>query len=247
MQPAKLDKKLQKVYERALPFLGVNCKIEQEWRALLEMYQGLPLPNFPLVALAEKASFLLGNWGFHGQVPSDALAMVCENLLVEVGLYGSPLNLNYENYGHLSTEATWFHNLWNLTHSFNTTLTFRMEDQVHGAREHDHSLMSEFFHVGCHGNDLSALNIVCCIHNLIHLSDTSQCNGITMDEFVVSDYAKILHLHIFPREEPLAADFRLWRDAIHQLCAGTTTLPVLLGRFIRLPQMACRWFTTADA
>jgi hypothetical protein len=88
------------------------------------MYQGLSVPNFPLVTLAEMVSFLLGNWGFHSQVPSDALAMAYENLLVEVGLYGIPLDWNYEDYGHLSTEATWFHNLWNLTHLLNTTLTF---------------------------------------------------------------------------------------------------------------------------
>jgi hypothetical protein len=35
-----------------------------------------------------------------------------------------------------------------------------------------------------------------------------------LDEFVVLDYAKHFHLHVFQREEPLAADFRLWRNAI---------------------------------
>jgi hypothetical protein len=170
------------------------------------------------MALAEKVSFLLGNWGFHGQVPSDALAMAYENLLIEVDLYGSPLDWNYKNYGHLSTEATWLHNLWNLAHSFNAILTFQMEDQVHGTREHNRSLMSEFFHVGYHGNDLAALNIVCRLRNLIHLSNISKYNGIPLDEFVVSDYAKILHLHVFPREEPLASDFRLWCNGIHRLC-----------------------------
>ena len=61
MSPLKLDKKFQKVYEKALPFLGVNRKIKCEWRTLPEMYQGLGLPNFPLIALSSKISFLLGN------------------------------------------------------------------------------------------------------------------------------------------------------------------------------------------
>jgi hypothetical protein len=61
MQPSKLDKKLQRVYGRALPFLGINFKIKREWRTLPEMYQGLSLPNFSLVALAEKVFFLLRN------------------------------------------------------------------------------------------------------------------------------------------------------------------------------------------
>jgi hypothetical protein len=88
----KADKKFQKVYKKALPFLGVSCKINQEWRTLPEMYQGLALSNFPLVALAKKVSFLLGNWGFLGQVPSDVLAMAYKNFVMEVGLYGCPLD-----------------------------------------------------------------------------------------------------------------------------------------------------------
>jgi hypothetical protein len=54
------------------------------------------MPNVPLVALAEKVSFLLGNWGFAGQAHSDALAMVFDNFLIEVGLYGSPLGLELQ-------------------------------------------------------------------------------------------------------------------------------------------------------
>ncbi len=70
------------------------------------------MPNVPLVALAEKVHFLLGNWGFAGQAHSDALAMVFDNFLIEVGLYGSPLYWSHKDYGNLSTESTWFHNLW---------------------------------------------------------------------------------------------------------------------------------------
>jgi hypothetical protein len=112
------------------------------------MYQGLALPNFPLVALAEKISFLLSNWGFYGQAHSDALAMANDNFLVEVGFYGSPLDWNYEDYGHLSTVDTWFCNLWNLTDTFNATLSFRAEDQAHRVCKHNRPLMFEFFHMG---------------------------------------------------------------------------------------------------
>ena len=53
------------------------------------------MPNFPLLALSEKLTFLVGNWGLIGQAHSDALAMAYENFLIEVGLYGSPLNWKY--------------------------------------------------------------------------------------------------------------------------------------------------------
>jgi hypothetical protein len=74
--------------------------------------------------------------------------MAFENFLIEVGLYGSSLYWNYKDYGHLTTEASWFHNLWNITHLCNGTLTFCTKDQVHSAREHNRSLMLEFFRVG---------------------------------------------------------------------------------------------------
>jgi hypothetical protein len=108
MHPKKLDTQVQCIYAKALPFLGVNGNIKREWRTLPEQYQGLGMPNMLLVALADKLSFLLVNWGFHGQAHSNALAMVHENFLMEVGMYGSPLKWSYEEYGHLGTEATWF-------------------------------------------------------------------------------------------------------------------------------------------
>ncbi len=70
LHPKKLDAMIQRVYEKALPSLGVNRKIKKEWRTLPEMYQGIALPNLPLLALSEKVSFLLRNWGFrHTAIP----------------------------------------------------------------------------------------------------------------------------------------------------------------------------------
>jgi hypothetical protein len=86
MPPKQLDGCIQHFYVKALPFLGVNCKIKKKWKTLPEMYQGLALPNLPLVALSDKISFLLGNLGFNGQAHSSALAIAYDNFLVEVGL-----------------------------------------------------------------------------------------------------------------------------------------------------------------
>ncbi len=161
MLPTKLDKIIQQVYERALPFLSVNCKIKKEWRTLPEMYQGLVLPNFPLVALSAKV-FLLENWGFSGRAHSDALAMAYENFI----FYGgggplrSPFSYSYEDYGHLSMKETRLKNLWLLTHTFKAELVFHEEDRVTGLQEGNRPLMSEFFCVGYRGKELEALNVV---------------------------------------------------------------------------------------
>jgi hypothetical protein len=112
MHPKKLDAQVQRIHTKALPFLGVNDNIEKEWRILPEQYQGLGMQNILLATLAEKLSFLVSNWGFHGQAHSDSLAMAYDNFLMQFGLYGSPLKWSYEEYGHLATYATWFQNLW---------------------------------------------------------------------------------------------------------------------------------------
>jgi hypothetical protein len=246
MKPSLLDVKFQKVYAKVLPYLGVSCKIQREWRSLPEMYQGLALLNFPLIALSEKLLFLLDNWGLRGRAQSDALAMAYENFLVEYGLYGSPLNWNYKDYGHLATKDTWFRNLWELMDEFDASLTMQDVDQLLGAREDDGPLTAEFHRVGYRDLDLEALNVVQRHRNLLHLSDISKSDGRTLDKFVVSDYAEISRDHVFLREEPTPTDYRLWEIAIGRLCSGTSNIPTALGPHLCHPHIPCRWFTTQE-
>ncbi len=162
------------------------------------------------MALLEKLSFLLGNWGFHGLAHSDAFTMAFDNFLMEVGLYGSPLRWSYADYGSLSTDASWFRNLWKLVDYFNVDLLLQGADLVQGIREGDRSLMSEFFHLGYCGKQLVALNIVRHFQNLIHVLDIVKCDGVTLDEFVVLDSMEVSVSHVFSCKEPTVADFRLW-------------------------------------
>jgi hypothetical protein len=237
----------QRFYEKALPLLGVNRKIKKEWRMLPEMYQGLAFSNFPLIALAEKISFILGNWGFQGLAHSDAMAMAYKNFIIEVGLYDNPFMWSYADYGKLSLDATWFQNLWLLASTYEVTIIVRDKDLMQGIREHDRSLMSEFFRLGYQKNDLVYLNVVCGFQNLLHVSDIVKCNGCTIDEFATSEFLEVSIHHTFPREEPTPAYFRMWRDAIHRLCNGTTRLPYKLGHFLRQPHLPTMWFTDSTA
>jgi hypothetical protein len=81
-----------------------------EFECIVQLQEKVQLwqNKMQLLSLSEKISFLLGNWGFLGQAHSDALSMAYENFLIKVGLYGTPLKSNYNDYGHLATEATWF-------------------------------------------------------------------------------------------------------------------------------------------
>jgi hypothetical protein len=204
------------------------------------------MPNVPLMALAEKVSFLLGNWGFAGQAHSNALAMAFDNFLIEVGLYGSPLDWSYEDYGNLSTQSTWFHNLVTLSQYFEANITFCKDDTVQGLRENNCSLMSDFCCVGYRRKHLVSLNIVRRFRKILHLSDISKCDGTTLDDFVVLDQSELSSWYVFPQEEPTATDFRIWKDAVHHLCSGTTMLPTRLGLYIQPPHLPVSWYTTED-
>jgi hypothetical protein len=58
--------------------------------------------------------------------------MAYDNFLMKVGLYGSPLCWSYNDHGQLSMEATLFHNLWQLVHTFKVDLCFQEDNQVKG-------------------------------------------------------------------------------------------------------------------
>jgi hypothetical protein len=135
-------------YEKALPSLGVNRKIKKQWQTLPEMYQGLSLLYFPLIAMAEKVSFLLCNWGFHAIAHSDALAMAYNNFLLEVGLHDNPFVWSSSDFEQMSTKSTWFQNLMLLVDAFNASILIWEEDLVKSIRNDDRSLMLEIYWLG---------------------------------------------------------------------------------------------------
>ena len=118
---------------------------------------------------------------------------------------------------------------------FKVEITFRQEDRVQQIREGDRSISSEFFRLGYRGKELTALNMVQCYRNLLHISDIVKCDGATLDEFVVSDGVEESLSYTFPHEEPISSDFRRWEEAMKRLCNGTAKIPYQLGKYLRPP------------
>jgi hypothetical protein len=81
-----------------------------------------------------------------------------------------------------------------------------------GIQEHDRSRILDFSWVGYKGKELAALNINIVwryYRNLMHNSDISKCDRITLNKFVISDMAEASIHHTFPCEEPTYSDFCL--------------------------------------
>jgi hypothetical protein len=131
------------MYFKCLPLLGVQSHIELPWRTLPEAYQGIGLPNFGLHALAAKLQFIQCNWGFTDAASKDS-SMGYESFLMNVGMYGNTLDLDYKSFSGLAVDGIWFKNIWELLHEFNISATFSNDYQISPARIGDSSLMGEF-------------------------------------------------------------------------------------------------------
>ncbi len=189
LSPVKLDKMIQRLYFRALLKLEVNGNIKSSWCTLPVRYGSHGLPNFPLVA----------NWGFPGQAQSDDLLLPFYDLLVEVGLYGNLMSWDHSCFGHLSTQATCFSNLWELSHKFKATIWVNDDQQILPVRLHNRSLMSKFYRIGYTSKkDLESLNMFWKSKNNIHVSDIVLCDRLTTDPFALSDDYEDSKLHMFP-------------------------------------------------
>ena len=78
---------------------------------LPERFQGLGLPDPVVLALANKIFFLQCHSGFEGATAAMAM-LTYETFLLEVGIYGDIFAQDYELYGGLATNNTWYKNLW---------------------------------------------------------------------------------------------------------------------------------------
>jgi hypothetical protein len=121
------------VYFNPLPLLGIQRHIELPWQILPKAYQGIGLPNFALLLLASNLQLIQCIWGFN-DAASTALQMGYESFIMDIGMYGNTLSLNYKLFSILVTEGTWFKNVWELLHNFNTTASFGADNQIHPVR-----------------------------------------------------------------------------------------------------------------
>ncbi len=214
MSPKKLLEQFQWVYFRCLPLLNVNCHINLPWQLIPERYQGLGMPNYALVSLASKLSFLQCNWGFD-VVHSKTIMIEYESFMVEVGLYGNTMSYKYKKHSMLLTKNTWYKNVWELCHYYNIWLNFIGDLHLKPVRKGDKSLMSEFMQFGeftC--ADFVALYIMRMHKNVIHISDIVLCNRKTIKPKMLTSFPGQFDMHKFPTQRPTSSDLELWKRTL---------------------------------
>ena len=244
LSPQEFFAATRPVYFKCLPLLGVQSHIKLPWRTLPEVYQGIGLPNFGLHALAAKLQFIQCNWGFT-DAASKGLSMGYESFIMNVGMYGNTLDLDYKSFSRLAVNGTWFKNVWELLHEFNVSATFSNDYQISPAWIGDSSLMGEFSK-HYKGQDLIALNIFRMYKQVVHTSCIVLCNGHTIDKEFLTMTPGHSDGHKFPLQCPTISDWTLWKNALKRISSKYYTLSRQLGDFISSLHLPNKWMTTHD-
>jgi hypothetical protein len=244
LSPQELYLVTKPVYYKCLPFLGVQCHIELPWRTLPECYQGIGLPNFSLISLSAKLQLIQCIWEFK-DAASKSLRMGYESFLMDIGMYGNVLALNYNKFLVLATDHTWFKNLWELLRTLEVDATFGEGVQLLPVWTGDKSLMSEFSKYYS-GRDLQDLNIYRQFKKVIHLSCIVLSDGCTIDKECMNSKEGKSDLHKFPLQHPSRAAKNLWTTAIKRISLDYFVIPEALGQYIRPPHKNPKWTTNHE-
>ena len=89
MPPSKMEDLMQCLYFKILPLLGVNCYI------VTKGFQGLGLPNVVVLCFVANVSFMECHFG-SDNTAGTTMIHDYEAMLMEVGLYGNILHLDYK-------------------------------------------------------------------------------------------------------------------------------------------------------
>ena len=171
---------------------------------LPKQFQGLGLPDFVVLALASKIFFLQCHWGFEGAT-AEMVMSTFETFMLEVGVYGNIFSQDYEQYGGLTTDNTWYKNFWQYCRHLNIEVRLHQKFMLAPAREGDRPLTELFSERGFAGRDLEALTVFRHFKCVVHLSDIMCCDGKTINPQIL-EFTPGASKYVFPYQRPRQDD-----------------------------------------
>ena len=169
-----------------------------------------------------------------------------EAFQIEVGLYGNILSAAYTSAGCLATDGTWFKNLWEFANEAGVTVELPQAAHFEPIRENDRSLMEWLMQDGLPSMVIERLNWIWKYKGIVHVSDEATCDGIYLDQTILTDETGDGSSITFPLERPTRADFRLWGDHIRSITGPSLRLLAPLGLFLRKGHRTRRWRVNFD-
>ena len=161
-------------------------------------------------------------------------------------MFGDILAQDYNRYGCMATNGTWFANLCEYLSKYGVTI--ELDEQYHFKRVRvgDGSLMALFFQFPFDHRQAERFNRVRHFKGVVRVSDIISCDGRTMEPSMLDNTSGDYSSYTFPYQKPTRGDFAFWKDCIRSMTSASFTLPVALGTFISEGQLPRRRVTTAD-
>ena len=151
-----------------------------------------------LVAEATTASLnsFLQHYGTETAIGTYLTASL-ENLQLELGVSGCPLNYDYDVWGKLATDS-WVKSLWERVCRFKIKLDIEYK-KLPPPREFDECIMERLVREGVQGKQLTSLNRVRKHQEALFLSDIVTANGQRIDPIYLSSWHESYERHLRAR------------------------------------------------
>ena len=150
-----------------------------------------------------------------------------EAFMIEVGLYGNIFFYNYDDFGCLATNGTWFKNFWEFASHLKINIELAEEYHYDQVREGDSLFLQLLIRAGIREPKiLLCLNWVRKYKGIVHMSDTRLCDGQTIKPWVLNKSPAESSSYMFPLERPTRANFDLWNDSVRASTSAACILPI---------------------
>jgi len=226
----QLSNVLQKPYFNVLSTGGIVKTCKRGIRQLDRGFYGAGCPHPGVECLIEQTNKLLMHFGCRTSV-GLFMQTSFELLMVELGISFQPINEAYTRYSNWVTHC-WFRSLWEKISLFRLTIDIQ-NVPLKLPRVGDQWLMRVFIEAGIPQERLIRLNRVRVHQQVLFLSCVLGAGGKTLDEKYLSPRPEdqVWSMLRFPKEQPTAADFAIWKTALLQIAPGGS-INDRLGKFL---------------
>jgi hypothetical protein len=240
----ELENALQKQYYQILPLGGIIRTAPQDSRMINAGFfcPGLPHPGMEaLIAMTNKllmhfgCSFALG----------DFMKTSYGYLTLELGVSFQPLQASYKRFLFLATHS-WMKMLWEKVDRFGVTVE-TVKGPLAFPRDGDRFLRLVLMERGYSRETVHWLNRVGIHMQVLFLLDVLTAWGNRIDSAAICQRPPTTWMSMlnWPKEEPMAEDMILWRDALEDICPSRCRLNCL-GQYAAKSHQIWEWRWCAD-
>ena len=180
----------------------------------------------------------------HNTPLGEIIRINMEDVVIEAGLYGSLWKMNTDTLKKYVSTQSWVFATIDYNHLHNISINI-CHDTLCSQQVNDQSLMSLAAKYTTNTTELRAINRVRMLFNVIHLSDVTMANDISMDQQFLTKKSFLPNRNSYnwPKKHRVTApDYVMWRRFLRWAFSQTTfQLSQSLGKWLSEDEMFYTW------